>query len=101
VYSYVFVYQKLDSFLFILVLSACFHSLCVLACFVVAASILTGFSLLVVYYMHNRAVASKVGFGTIVCFSLGCIPFLAATQVRNTATVQHVCVFFLLLKLCT
>jgi len=57
-----FVFQKLDLFLFIL--SWYFHSLCVLACFMVAASILTGFSLLLCYYMHSRIVATKVGLGT-------------------------------------
>jgi hypothetical protein len=61
-----FVYQKLDSFLFIL--SGYFHSLCVLACFMVAASILTGFSLLLCYYMHNKVVASKVELGTLCTF---------------------------------
>jgi len=61
-----FVFQKLDLFLFIL--SGYFHSLCVLACFMVGASILTGFSLLLCYYMHSRVVASKVGLGTLFAF---------------------------------
>jgi len=61
-----FVYQKLDSFLFIL--SGYFHSLCVLACFVVAASILTGFSLLLCYYMHNRVFGQKLDWEHCVLF---------------------------------
>jgi len=59
-------FQKLDLFLFIL--SGYFHSLCVLACFMVAASVLTGFSLLLCYYMHRRVVASRVGLGTLFAF---------------------------------